>query len=424
MSLKIFFVLHFLFLFLFLPKLVYSKSLVVLNFENKTAKSSLDFFSFLIPETINHVVTKDQVIDSLEREKLGEILKEAELQQSGLIDLKVLEKIKLLKADFLVFGFYQETVESEIKKISINMRIVEVSSGKIIFSDNIAGDLSEIFSKIESSTTKMLALIKGEELVPLNVFSYPIGAKVYLDGILVGKTPLFNYPVSKGRAEIILLKDNYQKHTQELIVDSSKKINLEINLFIQKQFDFSLGYYYFRNLTLDLEENFLLGVRVGYRFSSWQINLEYLNSLAESENSYYYEVPYDQQEDQRDYIFQAANLSFVYYPLKKESKIFPYCGLTAGYWSFWEKNINYEFFGRDEDRLNSISWGLLTGIKILPSTNASLFFEFRYLGSLIKAEREVVDRIDFGLLNKKKEKMDFSALMFGGGFSLNIDWRN
>ncbi|QDA31598.1 PEGA domain-containing protein [Thermococcus indicus] len=82
-----------------------------------------------------------------------------------------------------------------------------------------------------------LAVINEEELqmytiIPphITVRSYPSGAEVYLNGRLIGQTPIENYQVDPGTYEVKIIKEGYQDYTTTVTLDAGESKTISATL--------------------------------------------------------------------------------------------------------------------------------------------------------------------------------------------------
>ena len=65
----------------------------------------------------------------------------------------------------------------------------------------------------------------------LSVYSFPSGAKVFLDGgYYIGQTPLEGREISPGNHKITLVLLNYDKYAEDIYISPGKSLNLFVNL--------------------------------------------------------------------------------------------------------------------------------------------------------------------------------------------------
>lgn len=83
---------------------------------------------------------------------------------------------------------------------------------------------------IEGSEAKFVSVSLTPEFGFITVVSTPLGAKVYLDGKYVGKTPLDGLKVSVGTHEVLLKKDGYNETKVAVEVTPGKTSRISVTL--------------------------------------------------------------------------------------------------------------------------------------------------------------------------------------------------
>lgn len=107
------------------------QSVAVVPFQVLGEINNSRIFSHGLPDAISHRLSRVDNLQVLERIKLGEILQEIKLQESGLISTNELNEIgTLLKADIIITA----TIHQVSSGIRIQLKGIQVSSGEIIFS--------------------------------------------------------------------------------------------------------------------------------------------------------------------------------------------------------------------------------------------------------------------------------------------------
>lgn len=77
-----------------------------------------------------------------------------------------------------------------------------------------------------TSITATLSLLNGA----LTIFSEPSGAEVYLNGTLIGSTPIQNYKITPGKYKLEITKENYESNIIEVTVNPGESKNISVTL--------------------------------------------------------------------------------------------------------------------------------------------------------------------------------------------------
>ena len=129
------------------------RTIAILDFNNNSIVDK-DRLEPLRKGLADILITEISAIDAfrvVERDKLREVVMELEFGQSELVDPSTAQKMgKLLGAQNLLFGGF---VHSSGDNIRIDVRIVEVETGRTIKAVERRGELDELFELVEELST-------------------------------------------------------------------------------------------------------------------------------------------------------------------------------------------------------------------------------------------------------------------------------
>ncbi len=401
----------FLCILLCFPTLLFAKNIAVLQFKNNTGKTSLQFMSFTLAEVISNKVVKLKNIQIIERNRLKSILKEFSMKDSGIADQDSIKELKLLNADYFIFGSYQGN-----KKLTVILKIVEVSSGKVISSEKVRGTLESVMPLVEIAALRLCGYITGEKLFCLSVDSTPDNASIYINDMYIGKTPLVCHKIPKGNYTITVIKADYIKRTENVYIQD-KSENINVTLISKSDYfkrNISFGFYYFDMINISKSKDYMASFGAYQRFKFITLGLEYNQTFGNFEYSNSFDVPYAEQEDTRDVYIFNSNINALYTIFTLEF-LSPYAGIQIGYNRFFETKIDNEYTGYSHKGYDVVTYGIIGGINILPYSKVSIFGEFRYIDTILSDERDKVNSIYMGNVNISKEKVIIRAFQFGGG---------
>ncbi len=191
-------------LYLFFPLAVFSQqtpvSLAVLPFENMNGNPNQDYLKGIIAYIISEDLSGSDALMIVERDILETVLKEQQLQFSGLIDeSEAIEAGKLLKASFILKGSYVFLGQD----IFINISLIDVETGSSRtfsergYQENTVHALSEKllkhmtgsdFSLQKTTGERTILALEQQEPGSIELFSYIIDARVFIDEKFVGYT--------------------------------------------------------------------------------------------------------------------------------------------------------------------------------------------------------------------------------------------
>ena len=138
------------------------RTIAILDFNNNSIMDR-DRLEPLRKGLADILITEISKIDAfrvVERDKLREVVMELEFGQSELVDPSTAQKMgKLLGAQNLLFGGF---VHSSGDNIRIDVRIVEVETGRTIKAVEARGDLDDIFDLVEDLSAAITEFFEVE----------------------------------------------------------------------------------------------------------------------------------------------------------------------------------------------------------------------------------------------------------------------
>ena len=197
-------------------------SVAVVNFTNNTGNTSLKGLSSSIPEAVSGSLSQIKGIRLVERQNMGKILNEVELQMSGMFDPDETVKIgKMAKADILIIGSYGGSENNLV----LTMKAVDVATGRVLDGKVVKGGISMIHDIAGSAAISIAAVISGQNIGYISVSTNPDGSDVYIDGLSVGKSPVFDVKVAAGKHTVTAIKEGFieAESTISVGVDAHEK---------------------------------------------------------------------------------------------------------------------------------------------------------------------------------------------------------
>ncbi len=174
----------------------------------------------------------------VEAKELNKILQEKELLFSGLVERKKHKEFrKILNVDI---GIELSVAYLADNLITFNLKIIDAITGRLLFiiygeCNNPINIRSTIYELIRKLDNKFFNMSK------LEIQSRPRNAKIYLDDIHVGSSPLLITDIESGKYELKLKKSEYSTHVKDIEVLSGKKLILNIKLQSQEKQYYEMG---------------------------------------------------------------------------------------------------------------------------------------------------------------------------------------
>lgn len=397
------------------------QGVAVLPFQNNTKNKGLDFLSQSLADAVATPVSKDKNIRLVERTQLKAVLKEIELQQSGLFDESAVHlPTGKIPADVLIVGTYTGTSTD----IAVTIRAIEVQSASVLAMRRTSGSIDTVFGKVEGLVPEFLALLSGGSVAELTVISVPDGAWVYLDGNFVGETPLISLKTVEGHHELRIIKKSYKDIEQKLDIVAEEKRKVDIFLvetsYLNRPYIDLAGYWLFPIKGFSTTGP-LGAFGLGHSFKQFLIKFEF-SSPALLSYKYTYKVPYGTMEDSRDYAFYMFHVGFNYH-FWDSSSFAPYAGLQLGYSRLLESGINKVLYSYDNTRraINTATAIAVLGLDIFPASRFVLFIEGRYYQSIMPIDRNEVENVSFlGTAQIANKSFYLQAFAIGAGFRVRF----
>ncbi len=194
-------------------------SVAVLNFSNRSDSPGLNYLSASIPDSISSALSEFKEISLVERRHLGKVLKQIELEHSGLLEDEQITQIgKFVKADILIMGAFSGNPE----EINLSIKAVKIATSEVIAERMTASPLSTLFDRANQISSLIGAIITGQGVGSISVESTPRNADVYIDGMKVGRTPIIEMKVRAGEHSVKVARPDYLTEEKKITVKENE----------------------------------------------------------------------------------------------------------------------------------------------------------------------------------------------------------
>jgi hypothetical protein len=376
---------------------------------------------------VSNTLAQEPDLVVLERLQMTELLKEIELEQTGLFnEEKVRLQGKFLRADYLILGVYS----NQGNMIHLQIKAVNISTGAIYAARSVSANIAGLMDKVKSISQELAILLSGKNYAILKIFSNPNHATIYINGELAGNTPLVSYKIPPGKHEILLIKENYENYKTSVELESEsntnekKVFNIDALMLRQRAISRSglhAGVFYLKPDNKALREDYLFLLAFSHSFGNIELGLEagVNNSL---DHSYGYPVPYSSRKEERSYRLLLVDVNLKYDFLNLWQRFSAYGGMSAGYILLADRGYSPDFFMEESRKYHIFMGGVLLGVNLFPYSVFSIFIEGRYNYSFSNISRETISGINFlGQSSYQEEKFHFSYLNLGFGFRLRFN---
>lgn len=393
-------------------------NVAVVDFANNSGNSGLEFLSRAIADSVSSTFGEEPEFRLVERSQMNNLLKEVELQQSGLFEDRVMENISMISADYLIIGSYT----GKSTNLNVNMRMVNVSTSEVLATRTIRGSVDNLFEKVEVETRALFQYIRGAQFGSLTVTSQPEDADVYVDGIRVGQTPLVGYKIVTGNHTIKVRKQGYRDFSQSVVIRKGKVAELSPllkELTARNLGGIYGGLAYITPLDDILEPALQYSAGIFYQFGVMrtQVDAYFTDKIK---HDYEYTVPYNTVLDERTYQVMTGTLSLILQPFYRATYFSPYVGGFAGYTVVDDLRM-VDIIKETAIRQEFITYGPVAGMSIMPYGGLRIFLEGRYHYQAGQLERSAIQSIEMGGAQViATELLDFQYYTIGGGICVQF----
>ncbi len=192
----------------------------------------------IITDRLRSELVNSGLFRVIERDEMDNVLREQGFQQSGACDDQncLVEVGQLLGVDRMIAG----SIGKLGTLFTISMRLIDVGSGEIIttVAEDCRCSIEDIVSKSVPSLVQKLSqkleggAEPGSRAVAgiLRVSSEPQGARLSLDGKVMGSTPFENTHLASGEYALQLELDGYEIKKDRILVDPKAPLKLTYQL--------------------------------------------------------------------------------------------------------------------------------------------------------------------------------------------------
>ncbi|MBN1897828.1 MAG: PEGA domain-containing protein [Spirochaetes bacterium] len=398
---------------------LWGKNVAVLEFQNNTGHKGLEYLSKSLPDSLSSALSDFKEIKVVERRAIDKILKEKELELSGILEQSSMTRIsKITKAEILIMGRYTGDPEN----IQLSIKAVEVDTSTVVMERMISTTVKDIFDQSHRIGYLIGAILSGKGVGSVSVNSTPHDAKVYIDGTYVGDTPLTEFKVASGSHEIKVVKGGYFDSETTMTVGENGHERWDAFLpedTVRDRFQIGFGVLY---LMLPSEKaitpSSLFNIHFGRSFNRLIISGEFafggLGNKTAYDSGFGNEIELEQWYNL--YYF-AGHINFNLFPRWKYFS--PVIGAFAGYGVVY---YNRESAATSEDEAERIkeftsmfNLGPELEFSILPASHFNIFLDIRYIIYPKKILRNEYEGNLFGPRITFEKELGLNLLGIGGG---------
>ncbi|MCA9672811.1 MAG: PEGA domain-containing protein [Myxococcales bacterium] len=266
-------------------------------------------------------------------------------------DLSKLDRVSLIDIknqtgiDGLVRVRYRY-LDKRGERVELVLRYVDLRNGQIFRDRTIARAVdAELFAAVQRDLVALATKIRRSYRVTLKINANPAGARVYVDGKLVGRTPLTR-EIKAGEYTIRVVKKGYRRYEQRVSLVDGDTLALEAVLYNplaarflnrapglrvdSRQLTFGYRYVYLGLDGAGLEHAHLFSLTGLLRVGSFDVGLRFLASGATADKPIDSFVGQGEARQQADYKLLAFQGLTKYVLWEKYSFLSVRVGVAAG----------------------------------------------------------------------------------------------
>ncbi|MBN1999638.1 PEGA domain-containing protein [candidate division KSB1 bacterium] len=181
--------------------------IAVLPFSDTNANSKREGYGEAISGMLMTELINGKIFQVIERNEIQRMMEEMALQISGAVDSNTAKRIgEILGVEILVFG----TVAKFGDLVETDIRLIDTETGEALLAESASSrSVEEIRSMVKNLARKIETRYLGRFLEELRITSTPAEATVYIDGTVIGQTPIV-HNLNKGHHKVIVLKRGYE----------------------------------------------------------------------------------------------------------------------------------------------------------------------------------------------------------------------
>ncbi len=391
-------------------------TVAVMDFVNNTGSEGLAYLSDSLPEALSASLANIKEIQVVERGQLDRVLEEIALELSDLFDEEAASSVgRMAEADVLLLGSYSGDPEEVI----LSLKAVEVDTATVLTGKTLRVPLGELFDQAHQAALLIGNIIAGQDIGSLSVSTTPDGADVYIDGLLVGKSPLVEYKLTVGTHRIRAVRSGYIDEEVTIVIDPNEREVWKPVLIEQQtknRSELGLSVVGLISLNGEIKPAPLFAGFFGHTFNHLLVSGEF--GFSRIDQSETIDSPFGSLEQERWYNYLNATVSMSYI-FRDSTRLFrPYAGGFAGWGRLADIRRN-DAFENDKEELqvqHLLNLGVKVGTLFAPYTKFGVFLEGRFGYSPIEIIRDKFESQGLlGDLVKKESNFRFSAVSIGGG---------
>lgn len=349
----------------------------VMPFAGGEGQSELTFLSKVLADAFGSALANQEKVTLVERQQLKTFLQNHQIEDA-LTNESLSED--LAAADLILVGSYGGNSQS----LHVEARLIQSGSAKVMATQTIHAAMEEVFRQIPPTATRLFKKALGREIGALNVNSIPLGAKVFLDGVEIGFTPLLVAQIPTGPHSLKITRAKSQSCEREILIQKGDTARIQCELksdLDQWHLGLRMGGV-LSNLQLDGHESGSQGnlsTAFSLRYLTFGLQVAYMgpNLGTYSNYQYDYKIPselLDTRTQTRKLSLSQVSADGQLYPLIHCRDFCPYIGLGGGLMTIQSQADDTLYHSSHFEPQSFWTSNLHVGIELFPHSIVGLYF--------------------------------------------------
>lgn len=311
------------------------------------------------------------------------------------------------------------SVSAITREIVLSLKAVDVATGDVLDGRVVKAPLAKIFDMANQAALAMAVVISGGRTGLLSVSSTPDGADLYIDGMLVGQTPVVEYKIAEGSHRLMTAKRGYLDAETTVTALAGRHERWSPYLVQEQVKDRSgieLAAFYFVPTYKELDPAPYFVAAYGRTFDRFFLSGEIGYSSIDHNQTY--DTLFGEVTQERFYTLFTLQGHLSYAPFPRLEKVQPYAGLFAG-WGILTDFRKIATAEDDDEKLGQedlFNLGLEAGVVLFPYSRFNLFLEGRFFWTPKEVTRIVYESQGIlGDVVPRETQYYFNAFILGGG---------
>ena len=292
-----------------------AETLAIPDFENTSGRTELQFLGRTLSEALSQPLAERHGFVLVERQRMAQIFQEKSLALSGVLgDSAADAPLRLLSVQVIVLGSYEGTVNA----LQVQLRILQVSDGRVLGTLSFQGPLEKILSGMTSAADQIEGILHGRAFGFLDFHTSPEGFEIRIDGENAGTSPVRQARLVAGRHSVAVVSAGRIVWSDSIDIRAERTEMRHAHVIdprMRQGFLFSIAS---GAVTPRLPDRIIgtglaMDTELGWRRNSVELGLRSLFT-TEIEKTESFPVPYGTRTEERTFQSAAATAHILWHP--------------------------------------------------------------------------------------------------------------